>query len=153
MADSAEQVLFDVHMLLTELGVKRGDLYADTVYVFSDQTKFVLRRVRAAFSTETGAPNGTLKGERGTYDLRTHVLEGFGDVVVTSTDGKTLASSHLKYAEAANQVSSDSAFVMRRQTEVQHGIGFTSDPNLKVFKCLRACGGEALVPLKGLDRP
>ena len=153
LADSAEQVLFDVHSVLTDHGVKRGDMYSDTVYVFNDQTKFVLRRVRAAFTTETGAPNGTIKGDRGFYDLRTQTLEGFGNVLVTSTDGKTLASNHLKYVQAFNQVSSDSAFTMRRQSDVQRGIGFTSDPNLKVFKCLRACGGSALVPIKGLDKP
>ena len=153
LADSAEQVLWDIHQFMTENGVKRGDMYADTAFVFNDQTKFVLRKVHGTFTTETGAPNGTMKGDRGTYDLRNHTLEGFGNVLITSTDGKTLSSPHLKYVEATNQVSSDSAFVMRRKTEVQRGIGFTSDPNLKVFKCLRACGGEALVPLKGLDKP
>lgn len=153
LADSAEQVLFDVHSVMTEHGVKRGDLFADTVFVFNDQTKFVLRRVRGAFTTETGAPNGTMKGERGLYDLRTQTVEGFGNVVVTSTDGKTLSSNHLKYVQATNLVSSDSAFTMRRKADIQRGIGFTSDPNLKVFKCLRACGGEALVPLKALDKP
>ena len=153
LADSDEQVLWDIHQFLTENGVKRGDMYADTAFVFNDQTKFVLRRVRGEFMTETGAANGTMKGDRGTYDLRSHTLEGFGHVVITSTDGKTLNSPHLKYVEATNLVSSDSAFVMRRKTEIQRGIGFTSDPNLKVFKCLRACGGSALVPLKGLDKP
>jgi LPS export ABC transporter protein LptC len=153
LSDSAEQVLWDIHQVLTENGVKRGDMYADTAFVFNDQTKFVLRRVRGEFTTETGAPNGTMKGDRGIYDLRAHMLEGFGNVVITSTDGKRLTSNHLKYVESSNQVSSDSAFVMRRSTEVQRGIGFTSDPNLRVFKCLRACGGEALVPLKGLDKP
>ena len=153
LADSAEQVLWDIHQFLTENGVKRGDLYADTAFVFNDQTKFVLRNVRGEFTTETGAPNGTMKGDRGTYDLRAHTLEGYGHVLITSTDGKTLSSPHLKYVEATNLVSSDSAFVMRRNSEVQRGIGFNSDPNLKVFKCLRACGGEALVPLKGLDKP
>ncbi len=153
LSDSAEQVLWDIHQFLTENGVKRGDLYADTAFVFNDQTKFVLRNIRGEFTTETGAPNGTMKGDRGTYDLRLRSLEGFGNVLITSTDGKTLSSNHLKYVEGTNQVSSDSAFVMRRATEVQRGIGFTSDPNLKVFKCFRACGGEARVPLKGLDKP
>lgn len=153
LADSADQLLFDVHSVMTDHGVKRGDLYSDTVFVFRDQTFFALRRVRGAFTTETGAANGTMKGDRGTYDLRTQTLEGFGNVVVISTDGKTLSSNHLKYVQGTNQVSSDSAFTMRRKADIQRGIGFTSDPNLKVFKCLRACGGEALVPLKALDKP
>jgi LPS export ABC transporter protein LptC len=153
VADSADQIAFDIHYVMTDRGVKRGDLYADTMYVFTDQTRFLLRRVHGIFTTETGAPNGTFKGDRATHDTRSQILEGFGHVLLTSTDGKTLSSNHLKYVQATNLVSSDSAFTMRRKADVQRGIGFDSDPNLKVFKCHRACGGEALVPLKGLDKP
>lgn len=153
LADTAEQVLFDVRSSLTETGVKRGDLFADTIFVFENQTRFVLRQVRANFNTETGAPNGTLRGDRGTYDLRTRTLEGYGNVVVTSTKGERLSSNHLKYAETANEISSDSAYTLVRNNEVQRGIGFTSDPNLAVFKCKRACGGSAPVPLQQLPRP
>jgi LPS export ABC transporter protein LptC len=153
IADSADQVAFDIHYVMTDHGVKRGDMYADTMYVFGDQTRFLLRRVHGTFTTETGVPNGTFKGNRGTYDTRTQTLEGYGNVLLTSTDGKTLSSNHLKYVQSTDLVSSDSAFTLRRQADVQRGIGFDSDPNLKVFKCHRACGGEALVPLKGLDKP
>lgn len=150
LADSAEQVIFDGHALLTTSGVKRGELFADTIFVFNDQTRFVLRRVRAIFNTETGAPNGTLRGNRGVYDLRTRILEGYGNVVVTSTDGKRLLSNHLKYVQAMNQISSDSAFTFYRGNDVQRGIGFVSDPNVTVFRCLRACSVAADVPLGNL---
>lgn len=153
LADSAEQVLFDVRWFLTENGVKRGETFADTLYVFNDQTRFVMRRVRANFNTATGTPNGTLKGDRGTYNLRTQILEGFGNVVVTSTDGQRLNSNHLKYAKSSNTISSDSAYTLVKKTETQTGIGFVSDPNLTTFRCLRACGGSALVPLNTLPRP
>ena len=151
LADSAEQVIYAGHSLLTNEGVKRGEMFADTIFVFNDQTRFALRRVRATFNTETGAPNGTLKGDRGTYDLRAHMLEGFGNVVVTSTDGKRLMSNHLKFIESTNQISSDSAFTLVRQNDVQRGIGFVSDPNVTVFKCLRACSGSANVPLRDIN--
>jgi len=150
LADSAEQIIFDGHTLLTNRGVQRGEMFADTIFVFRDQTLFVLRRVRATFNTETGAPNGTLKGDRGTYDLRAQILEGFGNVVVTSTDGKRLESNHLKFAQLQNQVSSDSAFTLHRGNDVQRGIGFISDPNITRFQCLRACKVSADVPLGNL---
>jgi LPS export ABC transporter protein LptC len=147
LADSAQQIMFDVHSLLTDRGVKRGELFADTVYVFNDQTRFLLRRVRAKFNTETGIPNGTLTGDRGTYDLRSGTLEGFGNVVVTSTDGRKLTSNHLKYSQTANEVSSDSAFTLVQLDRIQRGIGFVSDPNIRTFRCHRACSGSANVPL------
>jgi len=153
LADSADQVIFDGHTLLTNRGVQRGEMFGDTIFVFQDQTKFVLRRVRATFNTETGAPNGTLRGDHGTYDLRSQILEGFGNVVVTSTDGKRLESNHLKYSQAQNQVSSDSAFTLYRGNDVQRGIGFVSDPNITVFRCLRACRGAANVPLNTFPTP
>lgn len=152
LADSAEQVLYDVRSPITHSGVKRGEMFADTIFVFRDQTLFVMRRVRATFNTEIGTQNGSLKGDHGTYDLRTQVLEGFGNVVVTSTKGERLSSNHLKYNQAANEISSDSAYTLVRNNEVQRGIGFVSDPNLAVFRCLRSCGGSAPVPLGGLPR-
>ena len=150
LADSAEQVMFDIHTMLTNSGVKRGDMYADTVYVFDDQTRYVMLRVRANFNTEIGSPNGTLRGDRGTYLFREKVLEGFGNVVVTSTDGRRLVSNHLRYSQVANEISSDSAFTLTQQDRVQRGIGFTSDPNITVFRCHRACSGSANVPLGDL---
>jgi LPS export ABC transporter protein LptC len=126
-------------------------MYADTVYVFNDQTQYAMRRVRATFNTETGAPNGTIRGDRGTWNLRQQVLEGFGNVVATSTDGKRLTSNHLRYSQTKNEISSDSAFTLTEPAGVQRGIGFTSDPNIRLFKCHRACGGEARVPLGNLS--
>lgn len=151
LADSAEQIIYVGHFLLTHEGVKRGELFSDTIYVFNDQTRFALRKVRSTFNTETGAPNGTLRGDRGVYDLRTHILEGYGNVVVTSTDGKKLTSNHLRFTESTNQISSDSAFTLVRQNDVQRGIGFVSDPNVTVFRCLRQCSGSANVPLRDIN--
>ena len=154
LADSADQIIFQGHSLITDRGVKRGELFADTIFVYNDQTHFVLRRVRASFNTDVGAPNGTLKGDRGTYDLRTQILEGFGNVVVTSTKGERLNSPHLKYVQGTNTISSDSAFTLVRSDKTTStGIGFTSDPNLNSFRCLRSCGGSALVPLQGISKP
>lgn len=147
LADSAEQVLFDVNTLLTNRGVQRGQLFADTAFVFNDQTKFVFRNARVNFNTATGQPNGTMRAERGIYDLRSQILEGFGNVVITTTDGKKLTSPHLKYNQIANQVSSDTTFEVVDKDRVQRGIGFDSDPNLTRFTCHKMCGASAPVTL------
>src|SRR5213593_338838 len=110
--DTAEQVGFGVRTLLTGNGVQRGELVADTMFIYNDQTKFDFRNARVKFNTETGAPNGTMRADRGLYDLRTQVLEGFGNVVVTSLDGKRLKSPQLKFNQLENEVSSDTTFEM-----------------------------------------
>jgi LPS export ABC transporter protein LptC len=146
--DTAEQVGFGVRTLLTGNGVQKGELQADTMYVFNDQTKFDFRNARVKFNTETGAPNGTMRANRGIYDTRTQVLEGFGNVVVTTLDGKKLMSPHLKFNQLANEVSSDTSFQMVAGSRTQSGIGFKTDPNLARFNCLRSCRttGTVLLP-------
>lgn len=148
-ADSAEQVGFGVRTLLTANGVQKGELLADTMYVFNDQTKFDFRNARVKFNTETGAPNGTMRADRGIYDTRTQVLEGFGNVVVTTLDGKRLTSPHLRFNQLANEIASDTTFALKAGAREQNGIGFTADPNLTHFRCLKACGGSAPITLPG----
>ncbi len=147
LADTAQQVMFDVNTLLTNRGVQRGQLFADTAFVFNDQTRFVFRNARVNFNTATGQPNGTMRADRGVYDLRTQILEGFGHVVITTTDGKRLTSPHLKYNQVANQVSSDTTFEMIDKDRTQKGVGFESDPNLTHFSCKRMCGGSAPITI------
>ena len=148
-ADTAEQIGYGVRTLLSGNGVQRGELQADTMYVYNDQTKFDFRNARVKFNTETGAPNGTMRADHGIYDTRTQILEGFGNVVVTTLDGKKLTSPHLKFNQLANEVSSDTTFALKAGDREQRGIGFTADPNLTHFKCLRMCGGSAPITLPG----
>lgn len=147
LSDSADQIIFDGRFFVTQSGVKRGEMRADTIYVFNDNSKFLLRQIDGDFSTETGAPNGTIRANHGTYDRRTKVLDGYGNVVVTSTEGDRLTSNHLRYTEIADEISSDSAYTIVRKGDVSRGIGFKSDPNLRDFRCLRSCRGAADVPV------
>ena len=147
LADSADQIIFEGRFFPTKNGISRGVLRADTIFVFNDGSKYVLRQVNGAFTTETGAPNGTIRGDRGFYDLRSRILDGFGNVVVTSTAGERLTSNHLRYSEMKDEISSDSAFTIVRGTDVQRGVKFISDPNLRDFRCLSACSGAANVPI------
>src|SRR5829696_7161275 len=77
MADSAEQVMLGVRALLTDRGVQRGEMFADTAYVFDDQRRFELRKVRATFNTSTGTKDGVMSADRGTYSTTEQRLEGF----------------------------------------------------------------------------
>jgi LPS export ABC transporter protein LptC len=137
MADSAEQVVFGLHAVITNDGILRGDLFADTAFVFDDQTRFVMRVVRVNFTKDNGAPNGTMRGDRGEYSMRTALLDGWGNVVVTTVDGKTLKTPQLRYSKLANLISSDTSFVMTDGDRVETGIGFRTDPNLDHMQTLK----------------
>lgn len=148
VADSADQVLFGAQYLLLTNGVNRGNLVADTVYVLNDETRFDLRHANIKFTTETGAPEGTMSADHAMYNMRTQELEGWGHAVVKLVDGRTLSSPHLLYNQMAHRISSDTTFQITRGNDLSTGVGFTSNDTFTQFTCMRRCGGATnlLVP-------
>lgn len=149
LADSAEQVMLNVRSLLTNEGIQRGEMFADSAYIFDDNTRFELRKVRATFNTATGTKDGTMKGDRGRYSTRQQLLEGFGNVVITTNDGKRLTSPHVRYNQVLNEVSSDSAFTMVEAGRTLSGVGFRSDPQLNNIVVLKGARGRGSFTLPG----
>ena len=142
VADSADQVLFVAHYFLSTHGIQRGDLTADTAYVLDDQTRFDLRKAHVNFTTELGAPQGTMDANRALYSTRSQILEGRGDVLVKLVDGRMLKSPHVTFNQVTHQISSDTTYTISRGTDTQTGIGFTSNQTFTRFNCLRNCGGD-----------
>src|SRR4051812_37264744 len=149
MADSAEQTMLNVRSLLTDKGVQRGEMFADSAYIFDDNTRFELRKVRATFNTSTGVKDGAMQGDRGRYNLRQQLLEGFGNVVITTNDGKKLTSPHVRYNQAINEVSSDSAFTLVEPGRTVSGVGFRADPQLTRFQIIKGARGKGSFTLPG----
>jgi LPS export ABC transporter protein LptC len=149
LADSAEQVMQNVHYVLTSGGVQRGELFADSAYIFDDNTRYILKKVRTTFNTAEGVKNGTMQANRGNYNLRQQVLEGFGDVVITTTEGRRLTSPYVKYNQAINEVSSDTNFTMVEPGRTLSGIGFKADPQLQHIQVLRNPSGRGSFTLPG----
>jgi LPS export ABC transporter protein LptC len=144
-ADSADQMFLGMKTLLTTKGVQRADLTADTAFVLEDQTKFDLRKPHVIFTTETGAPQGTMEANRGVYSTRTQTLEGWGDVVVKMVDGRTLKTPHVIYNQQTHMVTSDTTYTITRGTDTQSGIGFTADQSFFPFTCLKSYKGSTMV--------
>ena len=140
-ADTADQTLFGVRLVLADHGVQRALMQADTAFAFEDNTRTELRVVRTTFYTETGVKDGTLTSREGTYNSRAGNMESRGNVVVISEDGRRLVTEQLRYNPQQNEISGDSAFVLTRPGEVLSGIGFKTDPNLsriQIFQAARA---------------
>jgi LPS export ABC transporter protein LptC len=144
-ADTADQVFFKVTAPITSNGIRRGVLTADTMLVLDDQTRFDFRVGNVQFYTETGVYDGMMRADRGQYDMRQEVLEGWGNVVVTLADGRTLESPHVLFRQRTGQISSDTTYEIRRGDQVQRGIGFETTTAGTQFRCFRACGGSMTV--------
>jgi LPS export ABC transporter protein LptC len=125
-------------------------MFADSAYIFDDNTRFELRKVRATFNTATGVKDGTMKGDRGRYSIREQVLEGFGNVVITTNDGKRLTSPHVRYNQTINEVSSDSTFTLVEADGNRiSGVGFRADPQLNNVVVLKGARGRGSFTLPG----
>ena len=144
-ADSADQMFLGMKTIMTTKGVQRADLTADTAFVLEDQTRFDLRNPHVIFTTETGAPQGTMDAKKGMYSTRTQILEGWGDVVVKLVDGRTLKSPHIIYNQFTHLITSDTSYTITRGSDTQSGIGFTADQSFFPFTCMKACKGSTTV--------
>lgn len=136
--DSADQVAFGTRTLVTDAGLLRAEVFADTALFLDQNTRILMYVVNGSFFDAQGAKNATLVADRGTYRSTTGNLEAWGNVVVTGVDGRVLKSSMLRFDARENQILSDSFFVMTEPDgrEVR-GIGFRADPNLDVIRVLR----------------
>ena len=143
LADSANQVMYGARFNLTDQGVMHAQLVADTAYFFDDNTRVELFHVNTTFFTSVGVKNAVLTSRRGTYHTGTGVMLARGDVVVNSEDGRRLRSEELKYDQAHNEISSDSAFILTGPDRSLQGIGFRSDPNLQNVHVLKTVSGTA----------
>jgi LPS export ABC transporter protein LptC len=144
--DSADQIIFGGRIFLTDQGVSKGVLLADTILNYDDGTRMELRRVNVTFYTSVGVKDGVLTSKAGTYNARLSRLDARGDVVVVRDDGKRLSSPQLVYDQVRNQIFTDSAFVLNEPSRPFTGLGFESDPQLTRFRCIRNCKG--LAPVK-----
>jgi LPS export ABC transporter protein LptC len=147
--DSADQVLYGMTHYVTDGGVMRARVRADTAYLFNPVQTAELRNVHITFYDPHGAETSTLTSREGTYHWRSGDMEARGNVVVVrKTDGATLRTDVMRYSQAKNQVSSDHPFVFDEPNRHIEGEGFTSDPDFKVVTAIRpsGTGGKFTLP-------
>ena len=147
--DSADQVLIGMTHFVTDAGVLRARVRADTAFFFSGTQRAELRSVHVTFYDATGKPTSTLTSKEGTHHWRTGDMEARGNVVVVrESDGGTMRTELMDYSQLRNEVSSDKAFVFDAPDRHIEGEGFTSDPEFKKItaKHPHGTGGQFLLP-------
>ncbi len=129
--DSADQVLEGFSHFVTNQGVRRTRVEADTAYFYESTQVTQLRNVKVTFYDLRGEEGSTLTSKRGTYRWQDGSMEANDNVVVVSPDGRRLATATLKYDNASNTISTDKQFTFDRGTEHLVGNSFRSDPDFK----------------------
>ena len=147
--DSADQVLIGMSHYVTDAGVLRARVRADTAFFFSGTQRAELRNVHVTFYDATGKATSTLTSREATHHWRTEDMEARGNVVVVrEKDGATMRTEVMYYNQVRNEVSSDKSFVWDEPGRHVEGDGFTSDPEFKKITAKRphGTGGQFLLP-------
>ena len=130
-SDSADQVLEGFSHYVTNEGVLRSRVEADTAFFYEPTQVTELRKVKVVFFDVKGAESSTLTARRGTYRWQDGSMEASGDVLVVSPDGRRLATSVLRYENATNLIVTDKHFTFDRGEEHLEGNSFRSDPDFR----------------------
>jgi LPS export ABC transporter protein LptC len=143
LLDSADQVAFGSRTLVTDAGLLRAEIFADTTLFLEQNARIAMRVVQGVFFNAQGSKDATLTSQRASYDSRNGNLEAWGNVIVTSVDGRVLKSPMLRFDSRMNQIVSDSAFVLTEPDGKEvRGVGFRADPNLDVITVQRLNRGR-----------
>jgi LPS export ABC transporter protein LptC len=111
VADSADQIMYRMATKITNQGVLRSHVEADTAYMYQRTQTMDLRHFTARLLDEKGNLKSTLTADRGLYVTYSNKLDARGHVVVTSVDGDKIQTAHLIYDKQANQITIDTTFV------------------------------------------
>ena len=93
-ADSADQVLEGFSHYVTNEGILRSKVEADTAFFYEATQITELHKVKVVFFDVKGAESSTLTAQRGTYRWQDGSMEAKGNVVVVSPDGPPLGHQH-----------------------------------------------------------
>ena len=148
-ADTADQVLIDMTHYVTNDGVVRARVRADTAFFYQNSQSVEMRNVHITFYDTDGRETSTMSAKEGTYHWASGDMEGRGNVVVVGAgDGRTLKSEVMRYKQATNQVSSDQPFVFDGPDRHIKGKAFTSDPDFRNVTALNPTGkgGHFVLP-------
>lgn len=145
-ADSADQVLEGMEHYITNDGVRRTRVIADTAYLYEATQLARLKKVRVTFYDATGAETSTVVGDSGLYQTRDGSMHAWGHVVATTPDKRVLKSEELKYDSRAQKISSGLPFVYDRPGERMTGKSFVSDPDFKNIQAVQPTGGQTGTP-------
>ena len=129
--DSADQVLEGFSHYVTNNGILRSRVEADTAFFYEATQMNELHKVKVVFFDVKGAESSTLTAKRGTYRWQDGSMQATGNVVVVSPDGRKLATEMLKYDNATNTILTDRHFTFDRGDEHLEGNSFRSDPDFK----------------------
>jgi LPS export ABC transporter protein LptC len=141
----ADQVLYGMYHVITEDGVQKARITADTAFIWQAQDSLELANVRLIVYTEVGRERAVVTSLNGFLNTRTQRMTARGDVVLlVRQSSQRLETSELYYDPPRNRIWSDSATVMTEGNTVTRGTGFEADTDFQNVRVenARVTGGR-----------
>jgi LPS export ABC transporter protein LptC len=150
-----QQATFGMNLKLTENGVLRADVYADTAFAEPGSSQTELRNVRLTFFGEEGERRGTLTSTSGQYDQRSNLMIARGRVVLVveaDDDGgqRTVRTEELYYDQNGDRVWSEVPTSIEREGEILYADSFTANTAFTDIRGRNATTSEVRVGDGGL---
>ena len=127
----ADQIAIDVRHVMTEEGIRKAVLHADTAYLYQGTSEADMVGVRLRFFDEGGREAGELTSRTGNFDMRGNRMVSRGDVVLVIRDDRgeprRIETEELHYDIQADRIWSDVATSMHHEGRVLRGSSFESD--------------------------
>lgn len=140
-ADSADNVVWGVSHNLTEDGIRRVFLEADSAYFYADSEAWKLFEVTVTFFTPSGEERSRVTADSGGYVSRDGDMVVWGNVVAVTPDGRRLTTTELRYARRTDQIEGPEDFVFVTADGLRReGEAFTADPDFRNVVATRARG-------------
>lgn len=138
----ADAVIMDgVHTMTNAQGIRTARLQFDTMYQWSDSTHRAVRGVNLVVFNEDGSERGQVTSIRGTFDPGDESLTANGNVVlVVPGEDRRLETEELHYDPEAQQLWSDSAFILYEGARTREGCSFTTDLEFQNFSVRGTAG-------------
>jgi LPS export ABC transporter protein LptC len=129
--DTADQVLEGVDFVMTDAGIRRTRVQADSAFLFESSQIASLRHLTVTFFDANGRETSTIQADSGQYTMRDGSMMAWGNVLATTPDGKRLRSQELRYDARNRKISSQVPFVFDHGDRHVEGNSFESDPEFR----------------------
>lgn len=128
-----EQKFYDYRLIESQAGVRQWVLDSDEMLKYHGRDDVDLVRVKMDFF-KNGDYYSTLLSDSGTANTKTNNVFVWGNVVVTTHDGRRLRTSELDYSNTDGLIRNDVYNVFDRGEDVVTGIGLEATPDLNYIE-------------------
>ncbi|HET7274321.1 MAG TPA: LPS export ABC transporter periplasmic protein LptC [Longimicrobiaceae bacterium] len=123
----ADQIVYELQHTMTENGIRKAELAADTAYLHENQERWDLIGVSASFFDESGRESGHLTSETGEYNSSTGDFIARGNVVLVTQEAegpREIRTEELYYEMSGDELWSGEPVVITQDGRTTRGTSF-----------------------------